>query len=212
MKAFSKGKIEKFHQVVDDFIAEAKAKKIRTLEDLNHYWKIYLEEYYHNRAHEGIREYCQGLGISVPDGGITPLQEFNRDTRPLVFMDAGVVGEAFLYHESRRVDKGGCISFQGRRYETRTQFIGRTVEIAYDPFAPEIITVSCQGVEPFQARPLRIGSYCEAGQKLPPTMQEKEPETSRFLDALEKKHAESAKRCADAISFGGCKKEVTDHV
>lgn len=53
----SKGKIEKFHQVVDDFIAEAKAKKIRTLDELNHYWKIFLEEYYHNKAHEGIREY-----------------------------------------------------------------------------------------------------------------------------------------------------------
>ena len=208
----SKGKIEKFHQVVDDFIAEAKAKKIRTLEDLNHYWKIYLEEYYHNRAHEGIREYYQSLGVSVPDEGISPLQEFNRDTRPLVFLDAAVVGEAFLYHESRKVDKGGCISFQGRRYETRTQLIGRTVEIAYDPSAPETITVSCQGVEPFQVKPLQIGSYCETGQKLPPSMQEKEPETSRFLDALEKKHEESAKRCADAISFGGYKKEVTDHV
>ncbi|WP_044925720.1 DDE-type integrase/transposase/recombinase, partial [Dorea longicatena] len=34
----SKGKIEKFHQVVDDFIAEAKAKKIYTLEELNYYW------------------------------------------------------------------------------------------------------------------------------------------------------------------------------
>ena len=33
----SKGKIEKFHQVVDDFIAKAKAKKIRTLDELNHY-------------------------------------------------------------------------------------------------------------------------------------------------------------------------------
>lgn len=52
----SKGKIEKFHQVVDDFIAEAKAKKIRTIDELNHYWKIFLEEYYHNKAHEGIRE------------------------------------------------------------------------------------------------------------------------------------------------------------
>ena len=38
----SKGKIEKFHQVVDDFISEAKAKIIRTLEELNHYWEIYL--------------------------------------------------------------------------------------------------------------------------------------------------------------------------
>lgn len=36
--------IVKFHQVVDDFIAEAKAQKICTLEELNHYWKFYLEE------------------------------------------------------------------------------------------------------------------------------------------------------------------------
>ena len=109
----SKGKIEKFHQVVDDFIAEAKAKKIRTLEELNYYWSIYLEEYYHNRSHEGIREYYRSLGVSVPEEGISPLQEFNRDSRPLVFLDSSVVGEAFLYHESRKVDKSGCISFQG---------------------------------------------------------------------------------------------------
>ena len=31
----SKGKIEKFHQVVDDFIRESKLKNIRTLEELN---------------------------------------------------------------------------------------------------------------------------------------------------------------------------------
>lgn len=114
----SKGKIEKFHQVVDDFIAEAKAKKIRTLEELNYYWSIYLEEYYHNRSHEGLREYYRSLGVTVPEEGISPLQEFNRDSRPLVFLDSSVVGEAFLYHDSRKVDKGGCISFQGRRYET----------------------------------------------------------------------------------------------
>lgn len=47
-------KIEIFHQVVDDFIVEAKAKKIRALERLNHYRKFYLDEYYHNHAHEGI--------------------------------------------------------------------------------------------------------------------------------------------------------------
>ena len=63
----SKGKIEKFHQVVDDFIAEAKAKKIYTLEELNYYWSIYLEEYYHNRSHEGIREYYRSLGVSVSE-------------------------------------------------------------------------------------------------------------------------------------------------
>ena len=41
-----------------------------------------------------------------------------------------------------------------------------------------------------------------------PEMEAEEMETSRFLDALEKKHRESVKKCADAISFGAYKKEV----
>lgn len=204
----SKGKIEKFHQVVDDFIAEARAKKIRTLDELNYYWKIYLDEYYHNRAHDGIREYYESLGVSVPREGISPLQEFNRDTRPLVFLDAAAIGEAFLYHESRKVDKGACISFQGRRYETRPQLIGQTVEISYDPASPEIITISASGLEPFQAVPLKIGSYCDPKQPVSSHAHKVEPETSRFLDALEKNHLESEKRRTDAISFGEYRKEV----
>ena len=204
----SKGKIEKFHQVVDDFIAEIRAKKLRTLEEVNHYWKIYLDEYYHNRAHEGIREYYRSLGMEVPKEGISPMQEFNRDKRPLTFIDASVVGEAFLYHESRKVDKGACISFQGRRYETKVQLIGHTVEISYDPASPEVVTVSAPGIEAFQAVPLKIGSYCDVRTPLPASMQAEEPETSRFLDALEQKHAVTAKHYADAISFGSYRKEV----
>ena len=42
----SKGKCEKFHQVVDSYLREAKAHQIRTLEQLNQYWEIFLEEYY----------------------------------------------------------------------------------------------------------------------------------------------------------------------
>lgn len=45
-----------------------------------------------NKAHERIREYYRSLNVSVPDEGISPLHEFNRDTRQLVYMDAGVVG------------------------------------------------------------------------------------------------------------------------
>lgn len=204
----SKGKIEKFHQVVDGYLAEAKAKKIRTLEELNRYWEIYLEEYYHQRPHGGIREYYESVGAQVPAEGITPEQEFNRDTRPLKFLDAGVVGEAFLHHEKRKVDKGACIRFRGRRYETKPALIGFTVEIAYDPASPEVLTVNHPGMEPFPAHPLEIGGYCDPRPALPVSLQAAEPETSRFLDALEKQHAESVKRRADAISFGHYKKGV----
>lgn len=52
----SKGKMEKFHQVADAFLREVKIHKIKTLEELNSYWGMYLEEYYHKTSHEGIRD------------------------------------------------------------------------------------------------------------------------------------------------------------
>ena len=208
----SKGKIEKFHQVVDSYIREAKLKKIRTLEDLNHYWTIYLEEYYHNRPHDGIREYYESLGSPVPENGITPLAEWNRDSRALVFLDTSVVAEAFLHHEERKVDKGACISFQGRKYEAKTSLIGRTVSIAYDPVAPEVITVSCQGMEPFTSHPLKIGEFCDRKPPVPESMLPVEAQTSRLLDALEKTHENSQKQLANAISFGDFRKDGDSHV
>ena len=208
----SKGKQEKFHQVVDAFLREAKAHKIKTLEELNRHWSNYLEEYYHKKDHDGIREYYESLGITVPAEGITPLQEWNRDSRPLTFLDASVVSEAFLHHEQRLVDKGACISFQGRKYETRPALIGFKVEIAYDPVAPETITVSHPGMEPFTARPVKIGAFCDGNPPLPVSMQETEAENSRMLLALEKKREQSRRQMTDAISFGQFRKDGGAHV
>lgn len=208
----SKGKCEKFHQVVDAFLREAKAHKIKTLEDLNRHWGNYLEEYYHKKEHDGIREYYESLGVSVPPEGITPLQEWNRDSRALVFLDTSVVAEAFLHHEERLVDKGACIRFKGRKYETKPALIGFKVEIAYDPMAPQTITVSHPGVEPFRAEPLKIGAFCDKNPTLPVSMKEGEPDCSRMLKVLEKKREQSGKRLADAICFGQFRKDGGQHV
>lgn len=203
----SKGKIEKFHQVVDAFNREAKLKNIRTLEELNRYWEIFLEEYYHNKPHDGIREYYESLGCTLAGDGISPRAEFNRDSRPLTYIDVSVVAEAFLHHEKRKVDKGACIGFRGRRYETKPELIGHSVQISYDPVSPEVLTVSYPGYEPFSAKPLKIGAYCDKNPSLPAGMQGQTPETSRFLDALERRHEENSTRQADAISFASYRKE-----
>ena len=141
---------------------------------------------------------------------ISPLQEWNRDSLPLTFLDAAVVSEAFLHHEQRKVDRGACISFRGKRYETKPSLIGHTVEISYDPAAPEQITISYQGMEPFTAVPLKIGPYCDKGPTLPVSMQEQTPTTSRFLDALEIHHKQNQQQMADAISFASYRKEAND--
>lgn len=204
----SKGKIEKFHQVVDSFLAEAKVKKIRTLEDLNRYWRYFLEEYYQKDSHEGICEYYASQGRSVPEGGISPEMEWNRDTRPLVFLDASVVGEAFLHHEERVVNKAGCISFCGQDYEVSAALIGASVEIAYDPVKPEPIFVTYRDMAPIEAKRVAISPFCDKKPEIPISMQPEGPETSRFLDVLEKKHEESQTKLANAISFSGYRKEV----
>ena len=208
----SKGKVEKFHQVVDSFLREAKVHKIKTLEELNRYWEIYLEEYYHKTPHDGIREYYESMNSPIPAAGITPLQEWGRDTRPLTFLDASVVAEAFLHHEERLVDKGACISFRGRKYETKPSLIGCRVEISYDPMAPKNITIRYSGMEPFTAEPVKIGPFCDKAPSLPLSMQEQETESSRMLAALEKKHVQTRQQRADAISFGEYRKDGGRHV
>lgn len=208
----SKGKIEKFHQVVDTFNREARLKNIKTLEELNRLWLIFLEEYYLKKPHEGISEYYESLGAAIPENGISPLQEWNRDSRPLSFLDCSVVSEAFLHHEERKVDKGACISFRGRRYETKPELIGYTVQISYDPLSPEVITVSYPGYASFTAEPLKIGSYCDKNPTLPVSMKDQTPSTSRFLDALEVRHKTSQEQVANAISFASYRKEADSNV
>ena len=210
--AASKGKIEVYNRLINAYIAECRAQKVKTLEEANKYWELFVEEYYHDKAHEGIAEYYQSKGVEVPEEGITPRQEFNRDSVSLRYLDAGIVGEAFLHHETRIVDKAGCISFRGRKYETNLSLIGAEVEIAYDPMAAETLTVSYPGIPSFTAKPLQIGEYCAQKPAIPVSMLPVEPESSRFLAALQRKHEETKQHNADAISFAAFRKEATDNV
>ena len=208
----SKGKIEKFHQTVDRFIAEIKVAKVHTLEELNRLWKIFLDQDYQKDPHDGIRKYYKALGVEIPSGGISPLQEWNRDSRELVFIDAGVIGEAFLHHENRTIDSAGCFSFEGFMYEASTALAGAKVEIAYDPLDTSVITVNYQGMEPVRAKRVEIGAYAQKTPPVPVSMTDAIPETSRFLDALEKRYKEENRMAADAISFGSYRKEAAGNV
>ena len=64
---------------------------MHSLEELNQKWKCFLEQDYQKEAHDGIYEYYESHGVKVPAEGISPMLEFNRDTRGLIFLDATVV-------------------------------------------------------------------------------------------------------------------------
>lgn len=197
----SKGKIEKFHQVVDRFLAELSLEPVKSLEELNRRWIPYLEESYQKEQHAGIREYYELQGVRIPDNGISPYQEWNRDSRELVFISNNVVNEAFLHHGERRIDQAGCFSFQGKTYEASTSLIGAKVEIAWDPADTTEVIVSYKGIEPIHAKQVRISAYCAKKPPLPAAMLEQKSDHSRYLAAMEKKYAEDQKDLANAISF-----------
>jgi len=208
----SKGLVEVFNRFVNSFLAEAKAQKIKTLESLNHYWEVWLDMYYHKKAHEGLAECYRSLDAPVPSEGISPEQEWSRDSRQLRHLDTAVVAEAFLHHETRKVDNSGCISFRNLKFEALPALAGQQVSISYDPLDCRSITISPKGMESFAARPLAMGEWCSKKLGVPETLLPKEPESSRFLEGLEAKRQKNMQLKADAISFNLFEKEAEGNV
>ena len=66
------------------------------------------------------------------------------------------------------------------------------------------------GMESFEAKPLKIGEYCDKNPTLPISMLEAPATSSRLLDGLEARREEEKIRMANAISFADL--EVTSHV
>ena len=197
----AKGKIEVYHKSVDRFIAEIQVAHVHSVSELNEKWKIFLEQDYQKKAHSGIKEYYESMGVEVPPEGISPEMEWNRDERRQKFLDVNTVSEAFTHHESRVIDKAGCFDFKGRRYEASAALAGMQVEIAYDPLNTEIIAVRHGKMDEIKAHPVRIGAFASKTPERPAGMTDMLPETSRFLDALEKKYKEDHRIMAGALSF-----------
>jgi transposase InsO family protein len=171
----AKGKVERFNRTVDKFISEALMKDPKDVDEYNELLRVWLDEYYHDGSHSGL-------------GGISPGTAFGMDTRPLKFISADILREAFLHKETRKVDKTGCISFGGSLYEVGIAYIGKQIEIRFDPSWDDEIEAHCGGTAPFMAKKLVIGTNCGTIRDLPDEMKPMGPETSRMLDALKKEH------------------------
>lgn len=190
----SKGKIERLNGVIDSFLSEAELEKPKTLEQLNQWFEVWLSECYQNKPHASL-------------GGRSPEQAFRNDPHPLRFVEPSVLANAFLHCESRKVDKSGCISFMNRKYEVGLLFIGRTVEVVYDPADITEITIEYEGHEPWKARELVIGERAGKRPALPEHLQPKQPDASRLLRGAEKQHDQRRKQQLPAISFRAIRKE-----
>lgn len=191
--AESKGKIERFNRTIDSFLSEIMLEKPGTLNELNQRFWVWLDECYQYKPHSSL------------NNNISPFTAFNMDKEPLRFIDAEQVAEAFLRIEERKVDKSGCISFNGKKYEIENGLllIGRKVSVIYERSDAEYLWIEHDNFPRTIAKPLVIGE--KAGQRplLPPMLEKEIATESRLLVAAEKKNESRNKQLKTVISFRG---------
>lgn len=193
------GLVENFNKQINKFTSEAAFKKPASLAEYNELLNIWVDEYYHSNPHSGL-------------GGISPATAFGTDKRPLKFVSADKLRDAFLHIEDRKVDKTGCVSFKGNLYEVGLAYIGRNVQIRFDTSWTDELEIIHEQAEPFIAKKLVIGTNCGATREIPEHMRATPPQTSRMLDALKKEHESKHRPSEIATSFKKYWDGGADHV
>ncbi len=194
------GKVEAFNKTAGSFLAEAALEKPQTLDKLNQLFWVWLEECYQTKPHSGL------------DGKTSPESTYRSDKKALKFLDPETIANAFLHCEERKVDKAGCISFQGEKYEVGLSFIGCKVDVVYDPADTSQLAIEYQGYPPWTAKRLVIGEKSGPRPKLPPHLQKQPAEASRLLTAAEKQNEQRKALQMPAVSYRTVKKDGEDHV
>jgi len=184
----AKGKVEAFNRRIDAFLSEAAISGAKTLVEYNAKLGIWLDEYYHKTPHSGTQ-------------GISPETAFKSDTRPLSFVEAEKLRDAFLHSEERDVDKTGCISLNGSKYEVGLSLMGRKVEALYDPSWSDEVEIRHKDFKPFMAKKLVIGEHCGTRREVPEEMKPVTAESSRLLDGLEKNRRDERDHSKIATAF-----------
>ena len=127
-----KGKIERFFETTRlQFMPEVEVSEIATLADLNESFWAWLECVYHPTLH---RETDQ-----------TPLERYQQGLDTIRSADPEILRKAFLWRETRKVRKDGCIELQGNRYQVDPHLAGRRLELRFDPFDLSSMEVFLEG-------------------------------------------------------------------
>jgi putative transposase len=131
-KPQGRGRIERFFRFIDtSFKIEAYEQiekgNISTLAELNSALVSWLDGYYHIRKHGST--------------GCSPLERLAACKRVMRRPTMTELTEIFLWEESRKVDKTGCVSVFSNTYEVSGDLSGAKVSLRFDPFDLTVIQV-----------------------------------------------------------------------
>lgn len=185
----SKGKIERFNSTMEEFLQEISLEKAKSLEELNRKFRVWLDEGYNLKIHSSLR-------------GMSPIQAYSKDPKKVRFATPEECADAFLWEDTRKVDNTGCIKLNGIEYEAGIEYIGKKVDIRYDPFNMDLVEIWYSGERRKKVGPLKVGEYCGKVEKANKTVTATH---SRLLKVYEQENAKRQKQRIGALSFRSMK-------
>lgn len=198
-----RGKLERYFGYVErSFRPEAelcvKNGTIQNLDDLNRYFRAWLEKMYHQRIHSTLKK--RPAAVLTTHGALR-------------LVEPHVLEDAFQWTYTAKVDKTACISVQGNTYEVESILVGRTVTLRYNPFDLTRIQVWLEGKQYADAVPLKMRRHTDkrvtkADSPIPDLPAE--PGIS-FLETMTKAHEKQKHQSLGRTSFARALKEGEPH-
>ncbi len=137
------GKIEAFNRLAKSaFVAEVKASRIRTLDELNEAFVAWMDLEYNTRVHG--------------ETGETPDARWRKGIDRVRYIDERHLELAFRWYERRTPDKAGVFSLFGTRYQVGPELARRRIDIYFDPEALDEVEVHRDGKLVERARPFEV--------------------------------------------------------
>jgi hypothetical protein len=204
----TKGKCEKYHQRVDEFLREFALEPVQTLPELNRKFSIFMDEGYIHDPHDALKieERDPKTGELLSKRERTPYQAYTGDPAKVRYISSIECRDAFLWEEQRTVDKSGCISLKGVVFDVGAALARRRVDVRFDPFDISLIEVWHNGEFQRKAEKLCIPEFTPK-QAPAHAAASKKPTGSRLLKVYEGKNKEREKQRNGALSFRAPKED-----
>lgn len=164
-----RGKIERvFRTVREQFLVEITGQDptdgddtaggrhyVGGLDELNRLFTAWVEQVYHRRVHT--------------ETGQTPIERFTAGP-PTRFAGPGLLREAFLWSQRRKVTKVATVSLHGNTYQVDPLLAGSHVDLLFDPFDMLTIEVRHDGLPAGTAEPFVVTRHAhpKARPEIPP--------------------------------------------
>ena len=207
--AKTKGKCEKYHQMVDEFLREFALEPVKTVSELNRKFPIFLDEGYIHDKHGALclEERDPRTGELLSKRERTPYQVYTEDPTKIKYISSLECRDAFLWEEQRTVDKTGCISLNGVVFDVGVALIRRRVDVRYDPFDISMIEIWLDGK--FQRKAEKLFISESAPERInAPSRKPSKPTHSRLLKIYEEKNKEREKQRHGALDFRSSKEDT----